>query len=609
MRIKIKAKDFTPIDLKKDNVVMVTPDPDDAESFDDDIEDVDIAKAVAWAFLSDVADDRYNKKYKDLVQEDGIRKPDGRVDKEKKVILETFVKSMTDTAKEKITISTRGVIGVLRNNTFNPVKKHASDIIDYLQNNKIQVNGQDISDDFETKGSIFDRAFDVVLQIGSRFDGDQKPYFLESMFIDEPFDFEKKENDVPPSGDSILEFLVLFLFKQQLQQAYESGPYRKYVRYEKNDSRLRGTVDVSRHIKLNASLSNGNVAYSYRENTPDNNITHLIIHAFEHAERYFPDYSFSLFFNGDNPVANIINDLRTLSPSFTGTNPQKVSAQSERIIDHPYYYRYEALRKTCQMILRFDGLSMFDGSDEDIQGVLFYIPTLWEHFLERQFLRDLVPFGHQMEAQYITHVYVKEDCEDIEQTKKTYPDFVFFNDAGNHEPLMVLDAKFRKEWGNQYDKLTLADLDDFYKCVSNAGSLGVHASGVIFPFNQDFNKANDSKKDSVCYNNSPLNHIDKFYTIRVVVPSINDDEDYSEWKTQFDKNLKVALNELAKILRREQNRAQELAERKEMALESVLDEVRIETAKEIAKSLKDNGVDISVIITTTGLSAGIVKNL
>ena len=93
------------------------------------------------------------------------------------------------------------------------------------------------------------------------------------------------------------------------------------------------------------------------------------------------------------------------------------------------------------------------------------------------------------------------------------------------------------------------------------------------------------------------------------MPSINDDEDYSGWKTQFDKNLNVALDELTIILRREQSRAQELAERKEEAVEINLDEVRFEKTKEIAKNLKDNGVDISVIITATGLSEEIVENL
>ena len=35
------------------------------------------------------------------------------------------------------------------------------------------------------------------------------------------------------------------------------GLYKTYQRFEKNDDKLKGTIDISRHIRLNLGLPSG----------------------------------------------------------------------------------------------------------------------------------------------------------------------------------------------------------------------------------------------------------------------------------------------------------------------------------------------------------------
>lgn len=53
--------------------------------------------------------------------------------------------------------------------------------------------------------------------------------------------------------DRLFDFLI-FLFPSYLRTALRKGPFKKYVNVRHNDDRLRGTINVSRHIRENTPL-------------------------------------------------------------------------------------------------------------------------------------------------------------------------------------------------------------------------------------------------------------------------------------------------------------------------------------------------------------------
>ena len=90
------------------------------------------------------------------------------------------------------------------------------------------------------------------------------------------------------SGD-ILEQLLAFVFAAQIERAYRKGLYRRYRTYECNDSKVKGKIDITRHIRLNP-LNNGKIAYSYREYTADNDVNKMIFTAYTYLQKRHPKH-------------------------------------------------------------------------------------------------------------------------------------------------------------------------------------------------------------------------------------------------------------------------------------------------------------------------------
>lgn len=77
---------------------------------------------------------------------------------------------------------------------------------------------------------------------------------------------------------------VLFLFPYYLKKAMRKGLFKKYIRRRYNDGNVKGTIDISRHIKQNTPFV-GNIAYIQREFSFDNSLMELVRHTIEFIKR------------------------------------------------------------------------------------------------------------------------------------------------------------------------------------------------------------------------------------------------------------------------------------------------------------------------------------
>lgn len=109
--------------------------------------------------------------------------------------------------------------------------------------------------------------FNIRLQIKSRLDTN-KPYFLATMLLRNGI--KLNPDTISSDFDIFYDFLLLFWFKEQLKNAYLKGHFRTYRRFERNDDRLKGSININNHIKWNLGQGNGKVGYSFRENTVNN---------------------------------------------------------------------------------------------------------------------------------------------------------------------------------------------------------------------------------------------------------------------------------------------------------------------------------------------------
>ena len=123
---------------------------------------------------------------------------------------------------------------------------------------KIKVNIQ-----FESRyDSAYRNLMDSHLVIGKDAapDPKTKSYFAATLLTHGEID--NFNDSVYCSNNALFDFLLVDILFKQIKEANPKGLFRTYRRFEKNDDRLKGTIDISRHIRLNAGQNNGKVAYS-----------------------------------------------------------------------------------------------------------------------------------------------------------------------------------------------------------------------------------------------------------------------------------------------------------------------------------------------------------
>lgn len=299
------------------------------------------------------------------------------------------------------------------------------------------------------------------LSIASRFYPNGNDYFLHYMLarasgahiID--FDFGRQ-------NDSVWDFLP-YLFPQSLAYAWRQGVYRVNRRMERNDSHVRGTIDVARHIRQNIPFQ-GNVAYSFSEktiNNPVNRLIRLTIDVLEKDRKYSP-----LFNSGDKVFLEAVNQIKQNIGIGDIANKSKIIKENLRPVSHPLYLRYKALQKLCLAILRHDKLTF--GSDSDtINGILFDGAWLWEEYLSKIMPTDITHSDNRNR---------KKGVNALQRSWTWYPDFYRKGDTA-----IVLDAKYKRlDGGRELDEGIGAS--DQHQIVSYMYILKARHGGFVYPY-------------------------------------------------------------------------------------------------------------------------------
>jgi len=393
--------------------------------------------------------------------------------------------------------------------------------------------------------------FNITLQIKSRLDVDSeneisKPYFLSTMLLRDKVNLSN--NTVPSNEDEIFDYLLLFWFIEQLEKARLKGYYKTYRRFDGNDDKVKGTLDIAIHIRLNMGQKNGRIAYTYRENTINNYLNQLIVAAYNHLKNKYYDLVEDNF-DSNNELKNIITFLAN-ETDFSDTNVNTILKNNLKAISHPYFTEYEELRKTCLRILRDEGISIFDGeSDNGTQGILFYLPELWEKYLEDKLIKRALPEEVIVKAQ--------EPIKNFDGKQPTYPDYVFFI---NETPFMILDAKCKPKWEDAANGGSVSDvMEDYNKCIRDMVAANSHATGVIFPTNTPINNISDIENviRSFAHQISEYNKTDLFYTIPVYIPKVEKTALYSDWYNQFENVIQNEIGIISGIVQKEVEFAKE----------------------------------------------------
>ena len=396
--------------------------------------------------------------------------------------------------------------------------------------------------------------FEIRLQIRSKFDT-EKPYFLATMLLRNKIEL----NDLVFSNEEdIYDYLLLFWYKTKILEAYQKGFYKTYKRFEENGYRLRGSINISQHIKLNIGQNNGKIAHIYRENTINNYLNHLIIVTYEYLKKKYPELVEQNIDNDLN-IRCILEGIRN-EIGYNTMGIQCLIKNNQKTISHPYFIEYEDLREICLKILREEALSIWEAGKERTKSILFYIPDLWELYLEdilkqdKELKNDVYTQGETPESDKQLKIFGEYNKTENKNFKKNiYPDFIFFDEES---PYFILDAKFKGRWKESIEgEIPDFCLDDYNKCIRDMNSINAHATGVIFPANiEQGNDVKYSDLKKLQHSISKYNQQDCFYTIPVYIPDTKNNLDevgilsYLDWKKEFDSNVSTTLKIIKEII-------------------------------------------------------------
>lgn len=329
------------------------------------------------------------------------------------------------------------------------------------------------------------KEYDVTLEISCRFDdtdntdntNGEKAFFLAAMLLSQsPGALEQIPDKANITFHQVMDIFLLFTYAKQLAEAAKKGIFRKYRRFENNDSRPHGTIDIARHIRENMGLKNGRIAYHYRELTANNPVNRLILAAYRRLREKYP-LSCEEHIDSDESVCATLRMLQT-ELGYSKTSVRDIVRENLRPVMHPYFSEYEDLRKTCLKILRDENVWIFDADDcsDETESLYLNVTRLWEKFLESRLKEQLAKrkdcFSLSLEAQVSKQIFV-------ERNGTCRPDFVLWQEG---QARAILDAKFKPAWDKFFSGDDSADIDDdTNKCIRDMAVFQAPRTGVIFP--------------------------------------------------------------------------------------------------------------------------------
>lgn len=293
---------------------------------------------------------------------------------------------------------------------------------------------------------------DTELTIRSRFSsGDNghdwfMQYMLQKVFAINIF---KLQSSLTTEG--ILDVAAM-LFPYFLQKALCQGIYREYIRCHYNDSRARGAINFSAHIKNNYPFKNGKIAYTTREYKYDNSVTQLIRHTIEYLRS--KDFTRQILFSSQE-MQGFIKQIVEATPSYCKADRNKILLANMKPKIHPYYSEYRPLQKLCIQILRREKMG-YGQSSQRVYGVLFDGAWLWEEYLNLTMSKAGFKHPKNKTGEGAIHPFI-----DRKNKYKRYPDYMKTD--------VIADAKYKRLLTRNENSNTITDniqRDDLNQMIS-----------------------------------------------------------------------------------------------------------------------------------------------
>lgn len=302
----------------------------------------------------------------------------------------------------------------------------------------------------------------VQLEISSRFSKSENDFFLHYMlgkvFCENLFSL----NYYASSGNVF--DLLCFMFPLVLKNAVRQGTFKTYRTFERNDANVKGSVNLSRHIRQNIPFG-GKIAYNERTQVFDNPLTELVRHTIEFIRT--KPFGKSIL-NSDSETKSAVSQIVELTQNYSFHERYKIISENAKPVSHPFFTKWKPLQKICLAILNHSKINYHSG-EKSVCGLLFDGAWLWEEYLNT-ILRPL-GFVHPENKKHKGGLKMFANGDDEltfdKDFRQIYPDFY---KKGEY----VLDAKYKR-------LLNGVGREDLYQVVAYMHTMKIARGGFIFP--------------------------------------------------------------------------------------------------------------------------------
>ncbi len=309
----------------------------------------------------------------------------------------------------------------------------------------------------------------VQLEISSHFSKSENDFFLHYM-LGKVFCENLFSLNYDASSGNVFD-LLCFMFPFVLKNAVRQGIFKTYRTFERNDANVKGSLNLSRHIRQNVPFV-GKVAYKERTQVFDNTLTELVRHTIEFIRT--KPFGKSIL-NSDSDTKSAVSQIVELTQNYSFHERQKVISENTKPVSHPFFTKWKPLQKICLAILNHSKINYHSG-EKSVCGLLFDGAWLWEEYLNT-ILRPL-GFVHPENKEHKGGLRMFKSDDELafdKDHRRIYPDFY---KKGEY----ILDAKYKPLQKN-------VCREDLYQVVAYTHTMRIARGGFIFPDDgTDFHK-------------------------------------------------------------------------------------------------------------------------
>lgn len=301
----------------------------------------------------------------------------------------------------------------------------------------------------------------IHLEIASRFSKSENDFFLHYM-LGKVFCENLFSLNYDASSGNVFD-LLCFMFPLVLKNAVRQGIFKTYRTFERNDANVKGSVNLSRHIRQNIPFG-GKIAYNERTQVFDNPLTELVRHTIEFIRT--KPFGKSIL-NSDSETKSAVSQIVELTQNYSFHERHKIISENAKPVSHPFFIKWKPLQKICLAILNHSKIN-YHSNETSVCGLLFDGAWLWEEYLNT-ILRPL-GFVHPENKEHKGGLRMFKTDDELALDKdhrRIYPDFY-------KEGEYILDAKY-KHLQNGVGR------EDLYQVISYMHTMKLCRGGFIFP--------------------------------------------------------------------------------------------------------------------------------